>query len=152
MSKIEEITEKVAAKICEQAGLYVYDVEYKKEGAENVLRVFIDSDNGVTLDDCEKVSRALSDILDEMDPIKTAYELEVSSPGIERSLSRDWHFKKVIGKKISLKLFGSSNGNKEITGILSGYDGKNVKVKTDDGEIICVEKEKTAQIKTVFEF
>ncbi len=152
MSKIEDITETAAAKICEQAGLYVYDVEYKKEGAENVLRIFIDSDSGVTLDDCEKVSRALSDALDELDPIKTAYELEVSSPGIERVLSRDWHFEKSMGKKISLKLFGSSKGNKEITGILSEYDGKNVKVKTDDGEEISVEKEKTAQIKTVFEF
>lgn len=76
LSKAEEIAEREAEAICSGCGLYVYDVEYKKEGGENVLRVFIDSDSGVTLDDCEKVSRALSDRLDELDPIKGAYELE----------------------------------------------------------------------------
>lgn len=151
MSKAEEIAEKEAAAICESLGLYVYDAEYKKEGNENVLRIFIDSDSGVTLDECEKVSRALSDRLDELDPIKGAYELEVSSPGIERILKRDWHFDKAIGKKISVKFFGAENGKKELVGILKA-SGEDEFTVTADGEDVNILKSKAAQVKTVFEF
>lgn len=151
MSKAEEIAEKEAAAICEGLGLYVYDVEYKKEGSENVLRIFIDSDEGVTLDECESVSRALSDRLDEIDPIKGAYELEISSPGIERVLKRAWHFDKAIGKKVSVKLFGAENGKKEIVGVLLSADDNSFKLDLG-GEEITVLKEKAALVKTVFEF
>lgn len=151
MSKIEEITEKEASAICEKEGLYVYDVEYKKEGSDMVLRIFIDSDTGVTLTDCEKVSRALSDRLDELDPIKTPYELEVSSPGIERALTRDWHFEKVLGKKINVKLFKPYEGLKSFTGILKDADSETFVVDIGEKEL-RIEKNKASQIKTVFEF
>ncbi len=114
MSKAEEIAEREAEAICSGCGLYVYDVEYKKEGGENVLRVFIDSDSGVTLDDCEKVSRALSDRLDELDPIKGAYELEISSPGVERIIKRDWHYDKALGNaeiRAMITAFGTGIGS-----------------------------------------
>ena len=151
MSKIEEITEIEASAICEKEGLYVYDVEYKKEGSDMVLRIFIDSDTGVTLTDCEKVSRALSDRLDELDPIKTPYELEVSSPGIERALTRDWHFEKVLGNKINVKLFKPYEGLKSFTGILKDADSETFVVDIGEKEL-RIEKNKASQIKTVFEF
>ena len=116
-----------------------------------VLRIFIDSDTGVTLTDCEKVSRALSDRLDELDPIKTPYELEVSSPGIERALTRDWHFEKVLGKKINVKLFKPYEGLKSFTGILKDADSETFVVDIGEKEL-RIEKNKASQIKTVFEF
>ncbi len=152
MSKAEEVAEKLAAVVCAENGLYVYDVEYKKEGADNVLRVFIDSDEGVTIDDCEKVSRALSDKLDEADPIKGAYELEVSSPGVERSLKRPWHFEKALGKKVYVKMFGSEEGKKELYGILQSAGEEAFALKTEVGEEITIMKDKAALVRTVFEF
>ncbi len=151
MSKIEEIVELEAAAICEREGLYVYEVEYKKEGSDMVLRIFIDSDTGVTLTECEKVSRALSDRLDEVDPIKTPYELEISSPGVERLLTRNWHFEKVLGEKINVKLFKPLDGVKTFTGILKEADDETFKVDLGDKEL-TIEKNKASQIKTVFEF
>lgn len=152
MSDAEKKTEEAAEKICRELGLYVYETEYKKEGSENVLRVYIDSDSGVTIDDCEKVSRALSDVLDRIDPIKGPYELEVSSPGIERELKRDWHFKKARGSKITAKLFGAVDGEKSITGILKGSDEKSFTIEKEDKTEVIIEKEKAATVKTVFEF
>ena len=152
MSDAEKKTEEAAEKICRDMGLYVYETEYKKEGSENVLRVYIDSDSGVTIDDCEKVSRALSDVLDRIDPIKGPYELEVSSPGIERELKRDWHFKKAQGSKITAKLFGAVDGEKSITGILKGSDEKSFTIEKEDKTEVIIEKEKAATVKTVFEF
>lgn len=152
MSKAEEVAERLAAEICAENGLFVYDVEYKKEGAENVLRVYIESETGVTLDECEKVSRALSDKLDEDDPIKGAYELEVSSPGIERVLKRDWHYDKAIGKKLYVKLFGSEDGKKELYGVLESADEKAFRIVTEDEGIIEIMKDKAALVRTVFEF
>ena len=151
LSKAEEIAEREAEAICSDCGLYVYDVEYKKEGGETVLRVFNDSDSGVTLDDCEKVSRALSDRLDELDPIKGAYELEISSPGVERIIKRDWHYDKALGKKIYVKLFGSENGEKELTGILKEA-GDGFFVLETEKEDIKIMKDKAALVRTVFEF
>lgn len=151
MSKIEDIAEHEAEAICAENDCYVYEVEYKKEGADMCLRIYIDSDTGVTLSQCEAVSRALSDRLDEVDPIKTAYELEVSSPGIERLLTRPWHFEKVLGQKVSVRLFDAIDGKKELSGILSGCTETTVTVDTGK-DSLEIPKDKTAQIRTVFEF
>ncbi len=152
MSKIEEIAEKEASEICEAEGLYVYEVEYKKEGADMCLRVYIDSDTGVTLTDCERVSRALSDRLDELDPIKTAYELEISSPGVERLLTRPWHFDKVIGEKINVKLYNPIDKMKNLTGILKAATEEDFTIELGEGNLLTIEKNKASSIKTVFEF
>lgn len=151
LSKIEEIAEKEAEAICKENGLYVYEVEYKKEGADYCLRIFIDSDEGVTLDQCEKVSRALSDKLDELDPIKSAYELEISSPGIERALTRHWHFEKAYGKEVEASLFESIDGEKKLRGILKSSDDETFTLINGDKEI-KIEKNKTSGVKTVFKF
>ena len=151
MAKIDEALEKLALPVCERHGVYIYNTEYKKEGSEYFLRLFIDKDSGVTIEDCENVSREISPMLDDLTFIKDAYIFEVSSPGIDRVLSRPWHFEKVIGEEIDIKLFAPIDGTKEITGILKAYSDGNITVETNDKEII-IEKGKAASVKLAFNF
>ncbi len=148
MSKIESAVEALALPVAEELGLSLYDVEYKKEGADWYLRIFIAKEDGVGIDDCESMSRRMSDLLDEHDPISDAYILEVSSPGIERVLKKDAHFEGAIGEEVEVKLFSPIDGKKSISGVLTAYDGKCV---TLDEETV-IEKEKCAQVKTIFHF
>ncbi|KRQ86987.1 Ribosome maturation factor RimP [Caloramator mitchellensis] len=139
--KIIEIVEKLARPIAESFGLEVVDVQFVKENNEWFLRVFIDKEEGITIDDCTNVSRRLSDKLDEIDPISVSYYLEVSSPGINRPLKNDKDFKRFINHNIKIKLFEAINGKKVLKGLLEDYrDGKillNV-----DGEKIEIERNK----------
>lgn len=151
MSKIEDLAEREASLICEALGLYVYEVEYVKEGDSMCLRVYIDSDDGITLTECEAVSRALEERLDALDPIAEPYDLEVSSPGVERRLSRPWHFEKAIGKKAAVHLFEPIGGTRDITGVLTGAEDTRF-VLAVDGRDIVIDKQKASQIKLVFEF
>lgn len=114
----------------------IYDVEYQREGAEWYLRVFIDKEGGVNLDDCEKVTDLINDPLDDLDPITEPYFLEVSSPGIERRLKSITHFEKAIGEKIRLKTYAKVENRKEWVGILQEI--------TDDAVILNVEGETLA--------
>ena len=118
---IEVKIEKLLQDIIESLGYDLYDVRYEKEGKDYYLRIFIDKSDGIDLNDCETVNNAINDILDEADYIKGQYFLEVSSPGVERVLRKENHFKKQIGKEISLKLFKPINKHKEIIGILEEY-------------------------------
>ena len=102
-----------------QQGVTLWDVRFLKEGANWYLRVFIDSENGIGIDDCTNVSHAIDPIIDEADPIDKSYYLEVCSPGIERELTRDWHFEWAKGKKVKLRLYKAVDGKKEFKGILS---------------------------------
>ncbi len=102
-----------------QQGVTLWDVRFLKEGANWYLRVFIDSENGIGIDDCTNVSHAIDPIIDEDDPIDKSYYLEVCSPGIERELTRDWHFEWAKGKKVKLRLYKAVDGKKEFEGILS---------------------------------
>lgn len=119
--------------IVEEQGLILWDVRYEKEGASWFLRIIIDSDEGVDLNDCERVSRAIDPVLDEADPIPTAYYLEVSSPGIERDLTRDWHFEHYLGQPVRLRLIREQDGQKELEGILLSYDEEKKEVRLDCG-------------------
>lgn len=151
MAKIDEALEKIAEDVCARHGVYVYDTEYKKEGSEYFLRLYIDKDGGVTIDDCENVSREISPMLDDLTFIKDAYIFEVSSPGIDRALSRPWHFEKVLGEEIEVKLFAPIDGSKELCGVLKGFaDG----VITMDlgGKEIIIEKSKAASVRLAFKF
>ncbi len=103
-----------------QQGVTLWDVRFLKEGANWYLRVFIDSEKGIGIDDCTNVSHAIDPIIDEADPIDKSYYLEVCSPGIERELTRDWHFEWAKGKKVKLRLYKALDGKKEFEGILSG--------------------------------
>jgi len=151
LAKIDEALEKLALDVCERHGVYIYNTEYKKEGSEYFLRLYIDKDGGVTIEDCENVSREISPMLDDLTFIKEAYIFEVSSPGIDRALTRDWHFEKVIGEEIEIKLFAPLDGKKEITGVLTGYSDGIITVMENDKEI-TIEKSKAASIRLAFKF
>ncbi len=105
-----------------QLGYRIWDVEYGKIGTELHLEITIDSDNGIDIEDCEKVHRAIDPIIDEADPIEEFYHLDVSSPGIERSIRTEEHYEKCMGKTVSLKLFAAVDGKKSVIGTLSSFD------------------------------
>lgn len=118
----------------EAQGVELWDVRFVKEGASWYLRVFIDKPDGITIDDCTNVSHAIDPVIDEADPIDKSYYLEVCSPGIERELSRQAHFEKVIAQKIKIKLYKAIDGVKEFTGILKSCE-ENIVLETD-GKIL----------------
>lgn len=118
----ETKAEELLLPIVERFGVEIYDVEYVKEGTEWYLRAYIDKEGGVNIIDCENVSRAFSDALDEKDLIKDAYILEVSSPGLGRTLKKDRHLSKSIGKEVEIKTYKPINKCKEFTGVLESFD------------------------------
>ena len=135
-------------------GYEVWDVEYVKEGADYFLRITIDNDEGITLDDCEKVHRMIDPMLDELDPIEDSYHLEVSSPGIERAIRYEWHYEVLVGEKIELRLFAAIEaypGQKSFVGILNGLDNGNVLIDVDGTEI-RVPLKAISKAKTVYDF
>ena len=127
-------TEQLLAPIAEQHGVEIYDVEYVKEGSEWYLRAYIDKPEGVTINDCEKVSRALSDALDAEDYIEDAYILEVSSPGLGRTLKKDRHLEKSLGKDVEIKTYKPVDKQKEFSGLLRAFDAKTVTIESETGE------------------
>ncbi len=154
MSKREDYeskTEKLLAPIAEQFQVEIYDIEYVKEGNDYYLRAYIDKADGVNIEDCEHVSRALSDALDEADFIPDAYVLEVSSPGLGRTLKKDKHFEKSIGQEVELKLFKPIDKCKEFAGTLESFDADSITVNID-GESIRFERADLALVRLAFDF
>jgi ribosome maturation factor RimP len=129
----EERAEAIAAPIAEQFGIRIYDVEYVREGEEFFLNVYIDKDGGVTIGDCENVSRLLSDALDKDDPIKDPYTLIVSSPGLGRALTRDRHLQQSVGQDVEIHLYKphAETGEKDIRGELVEFDDTQIVVNAD---------------------
>lgn len=148
MANIEGKIENLISDIIKNLGYELYDVEYVKEGKDYFLRIYIDSDNGIDLNDCEKVSNSLTEILDREDYIKEQYFLEVSSPGVERILRKDKHLESNIGKEIQIKLFKPLDGKKQFKGILKEFDSNNITI-LDDKEI-SIDRKNISQIKTVY--
>lgn len=135
MSKREEYearTETLLTPIAQANGVEIYDVEYVKEGADWYLRAYIDKPEGVSIIDCETVSRALSDVLDKEDFIPDAYILEVSSPGLGRTLKKDKHLEKSIGEEVEIKLFKPVEKCKDFTGILTAFNEKEITIQDGD--------------------
>lgn len=124
----------IAQPIADELGYTLWDVVYVKEGAEWYLRVFIDKEDGISIDDCEAMTRPLSDKLDEIDPISESYILEVGSAGLERELLREPHFQACIGADVRAHLIIASNGVKDYIGTLTGFDKNIVKLLIDDEE------------------
>ncbi|MDK2798538.1 MAG: ribosome maturation factor RimP [Clostridiales bacterium] len=145
-SKIVDIVEELAQPIAEKNNCEIVDVEFKKEGANWFLRIFIDKDEGITIDDCEAVSKEISDKLDEVDPIEQSYFLEVSSPGINRPLKKDKDFLKFLDHKIEIKLYEAMNGTKLLRGVLESYHDGIITIKLEEGNIVEIAKEKAAQV------
>ncbi|MBR3943081.1 MAG: ribosome maturation factor RimP [Clostridia bacterium] len=152
-SKVEEIVWAIADPIAKDAGVFVYDVEFKKEGPDYYLRVYIDRlEDGIYIDDCEAVSRALSDALDEADPISEGYYLEVSSPGVERQLKRQEDFDRFNGEKISVKLFKAVEGTKQLIGFLKSRNEEKLVIETEDGKQIEIENKNITTVRLSVDF
>lgn len=135
MANIEEKVETLLQAKIEELGYELYDVEYAKEGKNYFLRIFIDKENGIDLNDCEKVNDGIMDLLDEADYIKEQYFLEVSSPGVERILRKEKHFDKAMGEEIEVNLFKPMDKKKVIDGILTGYDEESITMTYENDEI-----------------
>lgn len=135
----------------EEQSLILWDVEYVREGAEMILRITIDKEGGVGIDDCERFHRAIDPLLDEADPIESSYRLEVSSPGIERTLARPEHFTAMIGSEVEVKLYAPIDGVKLFRGILHGYGDEGVTFKIGE-DTLTLEREKLARVRTVYDF
>ncbi len=133
----------------EALGYRVWDVEYAKEGADWHLTVTIDSDEGITIVDCERVHNAIDPLLDEADPIDTAYYLNVSSPGIERELRTEAHIEASLGERVEAKLFTAQDGKKKYTGTLAAYADGVMTVVTDEGEV-KLPRTAVAKLRTVY--
>ena len=151
LASIEERVESLLKEKIEAIGYELYDVEYSKEGKNYFLRIFIDNSNGISLEDCEKVNNAITDLLDDANYIKQQYFLEVSSPGVERILRKDKHLKDNIGEKIEIKLFKPINKKKEIIGILEQINEKAIIVISDNEEQEILRQD-IAQIKKAYEW
>ncbi|MDE6168849.1 MAG: ribosome maturation factor RimP [Acetatifactor sp.] len=129
----ESKTEALLEPIAQRWGVSIYDVEYVKEGSEYYLRAYIDKPGGVTIQDCENVSRALSDELDREDFIPDAYILEVSSPGLGRTLKKDKHLQAALGQQVEIRLFKAVDQCKEFAGILESFDAEQVTIAQEQG-------------------
>ncbi|MCM1540615.1 MAG: ribosome maturation factor RimP [Blautia sp.] len=144
-------TEQLLIPIAEANQVSIYDVEYVKEGSDYYLRAYIDKPEGVNIQDCENVSRALSDALDEEDFIPDAYILEVSSPGLGRALKKDKHLQASIGQEVEIKLFKPIDKCREFSGVLESFDNQVVVIR--DGETARIfERQDVALIRLVFDF
>ena len=128
-------------------GLKLWDVRFEKEGGRWFLRYFIDKEGGVNINDCENFSRAIDPILDAADPIDQAYCLEVSSPGIERELTRPWHFEENIGRPVTARLIRPRDGIREFEGILISYADNTAVIKDENENEISIKKTETAYIR-----
>ena len=149
--KVTEVVTQLAEPVVQQFGCSLWDVEYVREGSERFLRLYIDKDGGVDIEDCEKIHRAMDPILDEKDPIAESYHFEVCSAGLERALKRPGDFVRFMDNPVLVKLYRPRNGLKEIPGILRGYDEGRVTVEAGK-EQITFEKSEVALVRLRVEF
>ena len=151
MAKVTELAAGLAAPIAAEHGCSLWDVEYVREGGEWFLRVYIDKAGGVSINDCEAVSRPLSDALDEADPIEGSYVLEVSSAGADRALKKPEHFQQFLGTEVDVRLYRPLDGRKEYTGVLKEYAGGDVTIEAG-GEPRTFVKKDVAQVRLTVHF
>lgn len=148
----EKKTEEYLLPILEESQFELVDVEYVKEAGNWYLRVYIDKEGGITVDDCELVSRRLGDWLDEKDFIEDSYILEVSSPGLGRPLKKDKDFERSIGKDVEIRLYKLMNKQKDYTGALKAYDKETVTISGEDGSELLFRRQEIALIRLAFDF
>lgn len=149
---VEQKTEELIAPMIEAHHFELVDVEYVKEGSMKYLRVYIDKEGGITVDDCEVISREFNDVLDREDYVDEAYVFEVSSPGLGRPLKKDKDFARSLGDEVEVRLFKALNKKKEYTGILKSYDEQTVTITTEDDEDVVFERASIALIRLAFDF
>ena len=141
--KVEEIITPYA----EELGLKIWDITFKKEGSDWFLRIFIDKDGGVSIDDCVDLTHAVSKPLDEADPIPQNYMLEISSPGVERELTREEHFNANIGSAVFLRTIRPIDGVRDFKGTLKAYENKKITIELENGNELSLERKDTNYIK-----
>lgn len=152
MSRITELVWQLAEPVAQRNGCTVWDVEFVKEAGERFLRVYIDSEEGVDINQCEAVSRELDPLLDEADPIQEAYTFEVSSAGAERELKRPGDFERFIGSYVAVKLYSARGGTKEHLGTLAGYSEENGVEIEENGKKTVFAKTEVAQVRLRIKF
>lgn len=148
----ESRTEKLLDPIIKEHQFELVDVEWVKEAGNYYLRVYADKEGGITIDDCELISRALSDLLDQHDFISENYILEVSSPGLDRPLKKDKDFARSIGKEVELRLFKAVDKEKEFAGVLTAYDKETVTISAEDGSEKIFRRKDISMIRLAFYF
>ena len=149
--KVTELVTSFAQPIVESFGCTLWDVEYVREGSERFLRLYIDKDGGVDIDDCEKIHRAVDPVLDEKDPIPESYHFEVCSAGLERALKRPGDFARFMDSPVTVKLYRPRNGLKEIPAILRGYEDGRITVEAGR-QTLTLEKSEVALVRLRVEF
>lgn len=148
----ESMLEELIAPVVEAEGYECVDVTFEKAGKDWVLTTYIDGPNGIGLDDCEVVSRKLSDLMDEKDPIEQSYLLEVSSPGIDRPLKKEKDFARNMDKRIVVSFYAPVNGSKQLSGILKGYNGVTLTLQLDSEEMMELEMSAVSEVAPEIEF
>lgn len=148
----EQRTEELLKPIIEEYQFELVDVEYVKEGSEWYLRAYIDKEGGITVDDCELVSRRMSDLLDEEDYVEGSYIFEVSSPGLGRPLKKEKDYIRSMGKEVEIRTYRAINKEKEFYGILKSYDDNNVTIEMEDKTEMTFAKSEIALIRLAFNF
>ncbi len=133
--KINQVVEELAQEVVEGSDLEVVDVEYKPSKGRSQVIVYIDKPGGITIEDCEEVSKSLGDLLDIEDPIKSAYVLEVSSPGVERVLKKEDDYRRFVGHYVRIKTFAKIEGRKNFAGLLQDFTGGIIQLQTEEGDI-----------------
>ena len=146
MSRLTEQVAELALPIVEEEGCTLWDVEYVKEAGSRYLRVFIDREGGVSIDDCERISRRLDPVLDEADPIAESYIFEVGSAGADRELKRPEDFAQFMGNEVELKLYRPVSGSKRYVGVLKAYEDGAVSIE-QNGSHLRFEKDQIAQVR-----
>ncbi len=141
------IAEELGRPVANELGLTLWDVRFEKEGSSWFLRYFIDKPGGVNIDDCEAFSRRVEKLLDEADPIDQSYCLEVSSPGVERELTRPEHFATYMGSTVQVRLIRPLEGKRDFTGKLTGYENDCLTLLLEDGQSLPLQKSDTAFIR-----
>lgn len=149
MKKITELTAELAAPAIAEQGCTLWDVEYVKEAGTWYLRILLDKEGGVDILDCEEISRKVSDLLDEADPIPESYFLEVSSPGIERALTRDEHFARYLGEPVRVTMIRPLDGCKELVGELVKKEGALLTLALEGGGTVEIDLAQTAKVNAV---
>ena len=152
MKKVTELVAELAAPAVAEAGCRLWDVEYVREAGQWYLRLYLDKDGGVDILDCEAVSRRVSDLLDEADPIEGSYIFEVSSAGAERQLKRPTDFAQFLGRAVLVKTYKNRDGRKEFAGRLTGYDDGAVWLDMGTGSPVRFEKSEVALVRLRVEF
>ncbi len=150
--RVVDLVQDIAGPYCKENSLELVDVEFVKEGPHRYLRVMIDKEGGVSLDDCQLVSRFLNKKMDKLDPIEEMYFLEVTSPGVERELKRDEDFEKYIGHKVQVKLFQPIEGQKVFTGTIKSYQDGKFTLEREEGSDLEIPRSKAAVVKLVVDF